>query len=58
MKTLDFKRFRPKVICAETSIAVPIDMNSEMTQFLSQHDYVARAVTFPNTIYVDKRLLT
>jgi FkbM family methyltransferase len=57
MKTLDFKRFRPKVICAETPIPVPLDTNSELTQFLSQHDYAARAVTFPNMIFVDKRLL-
>jgi FkbM family methyltransferase len=57
MKTLDFKQFRPKVICAETLVALSFDMDSAMTEFLAQHDYVARAATFPNTIYVDKRLL-
>jgi FkbM family methyltransferase len=57
MKTLDLKRFRPKVICAETLVALSFDMAPEMTQFLSQHDYMVRAVTYPNTIYVDKKLL-
>ena len=57
MKTLDFQRFRPKVICAETLIALSMDMSPEMTQFLAEHDYVARAATFPNTIYVDKKLI-
>ena len=58
MKTLDFERFRPKVICAETLVALSFNMEPEMTEFLSQHGYEARAVTFPNTIYVDKSLVT
>ena len=29
-----------------------------MTEFLSQQGYEARAVTFPNTLYVDKSLVT
>ncbi len=57
MKTLDFQRFRPKLICAETLVALTFKMDSEMTEFLSQQGYEARAVTFPNTIYVDKSLV-
>ena len=57
MKTLDFQRFRPKLICAETLIALTFKMETEMTEFLSQQGYEARAVTFPNTLYVDKSLL-
>jgi hypothetical protein len=57
MKTLDFKRFRPKIICAETAPVGLSFVNSEMTQFLSDQDYLVRGLTLANTIYVDKRLL-
>jgi FkbM family methyltransferase len=57
MRTLDFQRFRPKVICAETLIAFSFKMEPDMTEFLSQKGYEARATTFPNTIYVDKSLV-
>ena len=56
MKTLDFQRFRPKLICAETLSPLAFKMETEMTEFLSQQGYEARAVTFPNTLYVDKSL--
>jgi FkbM family methyltransferase len=57
MKTLDYQRFRPKVICAETLKALSFEMEPEMTEFLAQQGYVARAETFPNTIYVDRKLI-
>jgi FkbM family methyltransferase len=58
MQTLDFQRFRPKVICAETLVPLGFNMDPAMTKFLAQQGYEARAVTFPNTIYVDKSLRT
>jgi FkbM family methyltransferase len=57
MKTLDFQRFRPKLICAETLVPFTFRMNPEMTEFLSQQGYEARAMTFPNTLYVDRSLV-
>jgi FkbM family methyltransferase len=57
MKSLDFKRFRPKIICAETAPVGLSVVDSEMTRFLSEQDYVVRGLTLANTIYVDKRLL-
>jgi FkbM family methyltransferase len=65
LKTLDFQRFRPKVICAETINedwsrglqAVPI-MGSETTNFLTEKGYEPRAMTYYNTIYIDKALLS
>ena len=57
MKTLDFQRFRPKLICAETLVALTFNMDPAMTELLSRQGYEARAVTFPNTIYVDKSLV-
>ena len=61
LKTLDFHRFRPKVICAETIDedwsrspgAVPI-MDPETTNFLTEKGYEPRAMTYYNTVYIDK----
>ena len=57
LKTLDFDRFRPKVLCVETLVKLTARMTPETTEFLAGKGYVPRAVTFPNTIYVDKVLL-
>jgi FkbM family methyltransferase len=54
LKTLDFLRFRPKVICAETF--PESDPDPETTHFLTKNGYKARAVTYHNTIYVDKTM--
>jgi hypothetical protein len=61
LKTLDFHRFRPKVICAETIEGVwdgpvPI-MDLQITNFLTEKGYEPRAMTYLNTIYIDKALL-
>jgi FkbM family methyltransferase len=57
MKTLDYQRFRPKIICAETLKKFTFEMEPEMTEFLAEQAYEARATTFPNTIYVDKKIV-
>jgi len=52
LKSMDFQRFQPKVICAET---IPeANWDSEITRFLTTKDYRPRAVTYYNTIYVHK----
>jgi FkbM family methyltransferase len=56
-KSIDFKRFRPKVICVETLIAARLAHNPEFTKFMATHDYEVRGMTYPNTIYMDKALL-
>jgi FkbM family methyltransferase len=60
LKTLDFQRYRPKVICAETIHEVfgraLHSMDPELTHFLSQQGYEARANTIINTIYIDKSI--
>jgi FkbM family methyltransferase len=50
LRTLDFRRFRPRVICTEA----PSRTVSDMTEFLGGQGYSARAMTFANTIYVDE----
>jgi hypothetical protein len=63
LKTLDFDRFRPKVICAETidedwtRTTVPV-MGAEITDYLTEKGYEPRAMTYFNTIYLDKVLIS
>ena len=58
LKTLDFSKYRPKVICAETLVALSIRNDPAIGEFLGGHGYEARGMTFANTIYVDKTLIT
>ncbi len=56
LKTLDFDRFRPAIVCAEHS-----DVPAERDQLLSLmggHGYAVRGQTFPNTIFVDRRRMS
>lgn len=55
LKTLDFDRFRPRVVCAETLIAHTARMAPETSEFLKSRGYEPRALTIANTIYVDAR---
>lgn len=59
LKTIDFKRFRPKVICIETLVANTLKHNPEITQYMVSADrgYEVRGMSFPNTFYMDKQLL-
>lgn len=54
LKTLDFARFRPAVICTEHSLEDTTE-RKELLAFLEHHDYAIRGLTFPNTIVVDQR---
>jgi FkbM family methyltransferase len=53
LKTVDFKRFRPAVICVETLVAGTRQMIPEIPAFMETQQYVARGSTFVNTIFVD-----
>lgn len=57
LRTLDFTRFRPKMICTETLVHLTLAMGSETTPFLASHGYEVRGMTFANTLYVDSKLL-
>lgn len=57
LKTLDLERHRPKVICAETLITGTLKHNTELTDFLASKGYAIRGGTYPNTVYLDTRLL-
>jgi FkbM family methyltransferase len=57
LKSIDFERFRPKVICVETLVSGTNRTDPEVPAFLEAEDYVVRGQTFPNTIFVDSWLL-
>jgi len=54
LKTIDFTRFRPKVICTETLVPTTLRMDPETTKFLASHGYEVRGMTCANTIYMDQ----
>ncbi|MBA4066537.1 MAG: FkbM family methyltransferase [Isosphaera sp.] len=54
LKTIDFTKYRPKVICIET-ITVNGTYVPEIRNFLLSKDYVVRGETLPNTIFLDKK---
>jgi len=57
LKSIDFKRFRPKIICAETLVVNSTKMDAAIPQFMATQDYVARGGSLVNTIFVDSKIL-
>jgi hypothetical protein len=57
LKTLDFDRFRPDVICVETLAVGGDAVNVDILRLLESKRYSARGATFVNTIFVDDRHL-
>lgn len=57
LKTLDFVRFRPKIVCAETLVTHSLRHNPDTTRLMVENGYEVRGMTLANTIYVDKRIL-
>jgi hypothetical protein len=57
LRSLDFARFRPKIICAETLAEGTKLVSSEMVKFLASKNYTVRGGTFVNTIFVADEIL-
>jgi FkbM family methyltransferase len=55
LRSLDFKRLRPDVICAETLEIGGRRVLPELLQFLVQQGYEVRGGSFVNTIFIDRR---
>ena len=58
LRTLDFTRFRPAIVCVETLRIGTLRCDTDILDLMQANDYVARGGTFANTIFVDNRLLT
>lgn len=57
LRTLDFARFRPKVICAETIITATMRHNPDTLALMAEKGYELRGMTHANTLFVDKRAM-
>jgi FkbM family methyltransferase len=57
IKSLDFERFRPKVICAETSELGTGKVVQGIAGFLEAKNYSVRGGTFINSVFFDNTLL-
>ncbi len=57
LRSLDFDRFRPKVVCAETSEVEDGHINRDIMALMTTHDYSARGGSFVNTIFLDNHLM-
>jgi hypothetical protein len=57
LKTIDYHRFRPAVICVETLVAGTRQAIPEIPAFMASQKYVPRGGSFVNTIFVDGNLI-
>jgi FkbM family methyltransferase len=56
LTSLDFDRYRPAVVCAETMSGV-VQVNGAILDLMKSKDYGIRGGSIVNTIFVDNRLL-
>lgn len=57
LKSIDFARFRPKIICIETLVSGTSRKIPEIGEFMKSKNYVERGATFVNSIFVDNLVL-
>jgi hypothetical protein len=55
LRSIDFGRFRPEIICAETLVSGTRKVRREIPEFLATREYAARGGSFVNTIFVDAK---
>jgi FkbM family methyltransferase len=58
LRSLDFKRMRPDVICVETVEIGGRRLLAEIMQLMAKNGYEVRGGSFVNTIFIDRRHLT
>lgn len=58
LKSLNIDKYRPKIICAETSKYVnnEIEKNEDIISYVTSKNYKIFADTFINTIFIDKNI--
>lgn len=57
LRRLDFEKTRPAVLCVETIVYGTHALRDDLLDFLAERDYVARAGSFVNTVFVDRSRL-
>ncbi|MFT7621328.1 MAG: FkbM family methyltransferase [Myxococcota bacterium] len=53
LKTLDFARFKPAIICVETLVWGTHQLKPEIAELIESKGYVLRGRTFVNSVFVD-----
>ena len=57
LTTIDYRRFRPPIICVETLVSGSHQAIAEIPTFMTSQGYVDRGGSFINTIFVDGSLI-
>jgi hypothetical protein len=57
LKAIDFRRFRPKIICVETLVSGTTVKTGDVAAFMTSKGYHDRGGSFVNTLFVDGKLL-
>ena len=57
LMSIDYTRFRPKIICAETLLSSTTKTRPEIREFMATQGYVDRGGSFVNTIFIDSKIL-
>jgi hypothetical protein len=57
MKTLDFGKHRPKVVCIETAELGTGRVSKAIVDLMASKGYTARGGSIANTIFLDDRVL-
>jgi FkbM family methyltransferase len=57
LRTLDFRRFRPPVVCVETLEIGTMHVIEDIGAFMRGQGYAERGGTFVNTIFVDEQAI-
>jgi FkbM family methyltransferase len=57
LKSIDYGRFRPEIICAETLVTGTNQLVPEVAEFMQTKGYVVRGMTLVNTIFVDSKII-
>ena len=57
LRSIDYGRFRPGIICAETLGSGTRKTRPEIAELLASREYAARGGSFVNTIFVDSKRL-
>lgn len=58
LKSMDFARYRPDVLCVETLELGGNQVNMDIVRFLESKRYSVRGATFVNTIFLDDKHLS
>jgi FkbM family methyltransferase len=57
LKSIDYSRFRPEVICTETLVTGTNKMIPDTASFMESKGYVVRGMSFVNSIFVDSKII-